>query len=58
MTDEIDDLKTAITLALRHGLIREAQASTALDKDPNYHTCHDECIEYPQCPGNTEVSND
>jgi len=29
----------------------EARASVALDHDPDAHTCHEECREFPGCPG-------
>jgi hypothetical protein len=39
---------------MRHAITKEAAASVALDKDPDCHTCHNECTEYPQCPGRKE----
>lgn len=46
--------RATIETFIRWGLIGEAKASIALDKDPNLHTCHMACIEYEYCPGNKD----
>lgn len=46
--------KAAWQQVMRWAIIAEAKASVRLDKDPSGHTCHDECTEYPQCPGNNK----
>jgi hypothetical protein len=43
--------RAAVQAVIHWGIIGEARASVALDKDPECHTCHDLCDEFPQCPG-------
>jgi hypothetical protein len=44
--------RAAVETFIRFGIIGEAKASIALDKDPDCHTCHNECTEFEYCPGN------
>lgn len=46
-------LALAFGVAMRNMFIKEAAASIALDKDLLGHTCHNECIEFSHCPGNS-----